>query len=211
LEIINLIKFQYADEVSNETYLGLSQTDFEANPFNRYASSQDDKMTNDHIQFTVSHEIEFSKQFRITTDAYHNGFSRNWYKLNDVTFNGDRVGISSVLNNPENYPYHFSIVNGSSNSESDALRLKANNRVYKSQGVQTKLDYHWSKNNIFHDLEIGFRTYLVEKITLISLYLASDLTINLILQPPFMVVFTKGFLLQEIRLDKNLKKVLIMK
>lgn len=156
-------KFQYADEVSNETYLGLSQTDFEANPFNRYASSQDDKMTNDHIQFTVSHEIEFSKQFRITTDAYHNGFSRNWYKLNDVTFNGDRVGISSVLNNPENYPYHFSIVNGSSNSESDALRLKANNRVYKSQGVQTKLDYHWSKNNIFHDLEIGFRYHYDEE------------------------------------------------
>lgn len=156
-------KFQYADEVSNETYLGLSQTDFEANPFNRYASSQDDKMTNDHIQFTVSHEIEFSKQFRITTDAYHNGFSRNWYKLNDVTFNGDRVGISSVLNNPENYPDHFSIVNGSSNSESDALRLKANNRVYKSQGVQTKLDYHWSKNNIFHDLEIGFRYHYDEE------------------------------------------------
>lgn len=161
-QAVNL-KFQYADEVSNETYLGLSQTDFEANPFNRYASSQDDKMTNDHIQFTVSHEIEFSKQFRITTDAYHNGFSRNWYKLNDVTFNGDRVGISSVLNNPENYPYHFSIVNGSSNSESDALRLKANNRVYKSQGVQTKLDYHWSKNNIFHDLEIGFRYHYDEE------------------------------------------------
>jgi len=73
------------------------------------------------------------------------------------------IGISSVLNNPENYPDHFSIVNGSSNSESDALRLKANNRVYKSQGVQTKLDYHWSKNNIFHDLEIGFRYHYDEE------------------------------------------------
>ncbi|WP_298346538.1 TonB-dependent receptor [uncultured Algibacter sp.] len=156
-------KFQYSDEVSNETYLGLSQEDFVANPFNRYASSQDDKMTNDHIQFTASHQLEFSKQFRITTDAYYNGFARNWYKLNDIVFNGDKVGISSVVENPETYPNHFSIVDGSSNSSSDALILKANNRKYKSQGIQTKFDYHWYGKNTFHDLEIGLRYHYDEE------------------------------------------------
>ncbi|TBN04729.1 TonB-dependent receptor [Hyunsoonleella flava] len=156
-------KFQYSDEVSNETYLGLSQNDFNANPFSRYASSQDDKMTNDHIQFTVSHELEFSKNFRITTDAYYNGFSRNWYKLNDVVFNGDKIAISSVVENPEAYPNHFSIVNGMSNSDSDALLLKANNRRYTSQGVQTKFDIHWSGANVFHDLEIGLRYHYDEE------------------------------------------------
>lgn len=156
-------KFQYSDEVSNETYLGLSQNDFASNPFSRYASSQDDKMTNDHIQFTVSHELEFSKNFRITTDAYYNGFSRNWYKLNDIVFNGDKVGISSILEDPSSYPDHFEIVNGSTNSDVNAIILKANNRRYKSQGVQTKFDIHWSGDNVFHDLEIGLRYHYDEE------------------------------------------------
>lgn len=156
-------KFQYSDEVSNETYLGLTQNDFDANPFDRYASSQEDKMTNDHIQFMFTHKLEFTKKFRITTNAYYNGFSRNWYKLNDIVFNGNKVDIASIVNNPDNYPNYINIVNGSSNSDADALLVKANNRDYISKGVQTKLDYHWSGANIFHDLEIGLRYHYDEE------------------------------------------------
>lgn len=155
-QVLNF-KFQYADEVSNETYLGLTQNDFITNPFNRYASSQNDKMTSDHIQFTVSHELEFIEKIRITTDAYYNGFCRNWYKLNDIVFNESKVGISSILINPELYPNHFEILNARANSNADALILKANNRTYTSKGIQTKFDYHWSGENIFHDLELNFR------------------------------------------------------
>lgn len=156
-------KFQYSDEVSNETYLGLTESDFNENPFSRYASSQDDKMTNDHIQFMVSHELQFSNQFRITTDAYYNGFSRNWYKLNDIVFNGDKVGISSILETPEMYPDHLDIVRGDVNSENDAIVLKANNRKYVSKGIQMKFDQHWVTNNVFHDLEVGLRYHYDEE------------------------------------------------
>tara|TARA_R110002033_G_scaffold147120_1_gene184496 strand:+ start:235 stop:2514 length:2280 start_codon:yes stop_codon:yes gene_type:complete len=156
-------KFQYSDEISNETYLGLTQNDFETNPFSRYASSQEDKMTNDHIQFAITHKLDFSKQFRITTNAYYNGFSRNWYKLNDAVFNGDKVGISSIINTPEDYPNYFDIINGTSNSDSDALLVKANNRVYTSKGIQTKFDYHWTTANVFHDIEIGLRYHYDEE------------------------------------------------
>ena len=44
-------KFQYADEVGNETYLGLSEDDFNTNPFFRYPSSDNDK--NDYRSYTV--------------------------------------------------------------------------------------------------------------------------------------------------------------
>lgn len=79
-------KFQYADEVSNETYLGLSQNNFNKNPFNRYASSQEDKMTSNHLQFMVTHKAQIAKSLRIKTNGYYNKFSRNWYKLDDVVF-----------------------------------------------------------------------------------------------------------------------------
>ena len=58
------LKFQYADEEGNETYLGLSENDFNSNPFSRYASSNEDKMTTDHTQYMITHHLVFSKNFK---------------------------------------------------------------------------------------------------------------------------------------------------
>ena len=156
-------KFQYSDETSNETYLGLTAKDFEANPFNRYAASQKDQMTNEHLQFMVTYKIDVSKVLRITSNAYHNDFSRNWYKLNDVVFDGSKQKISKVLDNPQDYPSYMDIINGSSDSDANALVLKANNRKYLSKGIQTKLDFHWNSSTVFHDVEIGLRYHYDEE------------------------------------------------
>ncbi len=157
------VKFQYSDEVSNETYLGLSEEDFNNAPFERYAASQDDKMTAEHIQLMLTHTLNISKDFRITSNGYYNKFKRNWFKLDDVVFNGDKQGIANVVAKPTDFPEHFSIINGSANSADDALLLKANNRTYISKGVQTKLDYHWYGDQTFHDLEIGMRYHYDEE------------------------------------------------
>lgn len=157
------MKFQFSDEVSHETYLGLTESDFENTPYDRYASSQFDKMVNQHIQFAVTHQLDVSKLFRVTTNAYYNGFSRNWYKLNDVVFNDNRVGIANILETPEAYQDYMNIINGTSDSNNDALLLKANNRDYISKGVQTKIDYHWFGNQFFHDIEIGVRYHYDEE------------------------------------------------
>ena len=156
-------KFQYSDETSNETYVGLTAKDFEANPFNRYAASQKDQMTNEHLQFMVTHKIDVSKVLRITSNAYHNDFSRNWYKLNDVVFDGSKQKISKVLDNPQDYPSYMDIINGASDSDANALVLKANNRKYLSKGIQTKLDFHWNSSTVFHDIEIGLRYHYDEE------------------------------------------------
>ena len=156
-------KFHYYDERSNETYLGLTEADFAAAPYSRYASSQDDVMTAEQIQLMLTHTLEFSKDFRITTNGYYNKFSRNWFKLDDVVFNGDKQRIANVVANPDQFPDHMAIVRGDVDSEADALLLKANNRVYYSKGIQTKIDYHWYGDNTFHDIEIGMRYHYDEE------------------------------------------------
>ena len=103
------VKFQYSDEVSNETYLGITEEDFEASPFDRYASSQEDQMTAEHIQLMLTHTLNLSKNFRITSNGYYNKFKRNWFKLDDVVFNGDSEPIANVVNNPTEFQNHFSI------------------------------------------------------------------------------------------------------
>ena len=101
-------------------------------------------MTNKHQQFLLTHEINVSNFLKITTSGYYNGFSRNWYKLNDVVVDGDKVKIASIVNNPTAYTPYMDIIRGTSNSAADALLVKANNRAYISNGIQTKLDFHWN-------------------------------------------------------------------
>jgi len=156
-------KFQYADEVGNETYVGLSENDFNLNPFARYSSSNNDKMTTDHTQYMLTHKLDFSKNFKITTTAYRNNFARNWYKLNDITYNGNKQSIANVLENPTALSNYFAIVNGSVNSSANAIGLKANNRKYYAQGIQTTLDYKWSKGDAFNYIQIGFRYHYDEE------------------------------------------------
>ena len=157
------LKFHSYDEISNETYLGLTENDFEKNSFLRYPGSEKDKMDAEHIQFLLTHELNFNERFKITTNAYHNGFKRNWYKLDDVVFEGNSQKISKVISNSQNYAGHISILKGLSDSE-NALKVKANNREYVSKGVQTKIDYHWYGNNdSFNDLEIGLRVHYDEE------------------------------------------------
>ena len=157
------LKFHSYDEISNETYLGLTENDFEKNPFLRYPGSEKDKMDAEHTQFLLTHELNFNERFKITTNAYHNGFKRNWYKLDDVVFEGNSQKISKVISNSQNYAGHISILKGLLDSE-NALKVKANNREYVSKGVQTKIDYHWyGDNNSFNDLEIGLRVHYDEE------------------------------------------------
>jgi Fe(3+) dicitrate transport protein len=158
------MKFQYADETSNETYVGLTQSDFSDTPFRRYAGSQEDEMDTEHIQFMGTHTLKFSDYFRITTVGYINKFKRNWYKLDYINIDGDRQGIANVLDTPEDYEAHYQLVSGASNSNlNDILGVKANNREYLSTGVQTKLDYHWTGLNTFHDIEVGLRYHFDEE------------------------------------------------
>ncbi|SOE22493.1 Fe(3+) dicitrate transport protein [Spirosomataceae bacterium TFI 002] len=156
------LKAQYSDELSNETYLGLINSDFEANPFARYAASANDKMKAEHFQLMATHTIDLGNSFRITTVAYRNAFSRNWYKLNDVVADGNKVGIASVLNNPESNELAMGYLRGA-DSPANSLILKNNNRKYLAQGIQTKLDKHWSTNIVSHDLEVGARLHYDEE------------------------------------------------
>ena len=157
------LKFQYADEKGNETYLGLTEEDFNTSPFSRYAASNNDNMTTEHTQYMLTHHLDFSKNLNITTTFYRNNFARNWYKLNDITFEGDKQKVSKILGDPTSYSNHFGIVIGTVNSALDAIGVKANNRTYYAQGMQSKLDYHWYTGNAFHDLEIGFRYHYDEE------------------------------------------------
>tara|TARA_R110001583_G_scaffold44818_2_gene141818 strand:+ start:2050 stop:4506 length:2457 start_codon:yes stop_codon:yes gene_type:complete len=144
----------------NETYLGLTQEDFNDNPFRRYAGSQVDNIQTMQNQFSLTHTIKLSKNMNVTTVAYRNTFSRNWYKLDQVKDNaGTKTKISELLDNPTNFSEAYAVVSGADSAIDDALFVKANNRKYYAQGVQSKINFNFKTNELEHNIELGVRIH----------------------------------------------------
>ena len=160
------LKFGYADENSDETYVGLSADDFKKTPFLRYAGSQMDKLKTDHRQWVATYLLTFSNKLKITTNAYYNYFHRNWYKLNDVRAgitSKEKRSIADVLVDPETNIRYFDILTGKTDREGEALLVRANNRTYRSRSIQTRAEYRFNLNEFFFDLEFGLRYHADEE------------------------------------------------
>jgi len=153
-----VFKAGYKEEASNETYLGLTDEDFAANPYRRYAGSQKDVMNNDHRLYQLRHFAVPADHMDITTTVYRTEFWRNWYKLDKV--NGS--SIADVLDDPESYSTEYAYLTGDSASDNDALRVKANNRDYYTMGIESimGLDFKFAGA---HDVEIGIRAHVDEE------------------------------------------------
>ena len=147
------LKLGYTEEGSDETYLGLTDEDFGRNPLARYPASGADLMEAEHSQIQIRH-FWAGGNADVTTTAYRNDFSRNWYKLQSVL----GTSIGRVLETPEDHASALGVLRGES-SDPDALSLRANNRAYFAQGVQSSLGLTLGR----HELELGARFHQDEE------------------------------------------------
>ncbi len=153
-------KFQYSDEISDETYLGLTQADFDANPYRRYRASQLDEFDSEHRILQLTHNILFNDNIDLTTLVYRTDFQRNWYKLERAVDSVEgTASTSAILADPTRFADAFATLVGASGlvSADDALLLRANNREYYGQGIQTVLGVMFDLGETAHDLEFSIR------------------------------------------------------
>ena len=155
------LKLSYAEETSDETYLGLTDADFTENPYRRYASSQLDQMNWEHQQVQLTHHIEFS-DFNATTRIYRNDFERDWFKVNEfLSSQGGFVPtLQQILRDPtseQNLPYYQTLTGERDSTLREILVLSTNAREYYSQGVQ--IDFSWDVGlfGFEHEIEGGIR------------------------------------------------------
>ncbi|MDX1420596.1 MAG: TonB-dependent receptor [Rubricoccaceae bacterium] len=159
----------YTDEVSNETYLGLTSADFAASPYLRYAGSQVDQMDAEHLALRARHVAVFSGRLDLTTTVYRNTFSRNWYKLDkvrdgeaDETTEGAPAdlafGIASILDDPERFGDELALIRGVG-LPGGRLYVKANNRDYYSEGIQSVAGFRIGGEGPTALLEVGARLH----------------------------------------------------
>ncbi|TGN40635.1 TonB-dependent receptor family protein [Marinobacter confluentis] len=142
------LKVDYSEELSNETYLGLTDEDFAKDPNQRYFASERDNMDTQRTGYMARHLVDLNDNLTLTTTAYRNEFARNWYKaaglggLIDDANNGDATAQAQLR--------------GEADVEFD---IKNNNREYVSQGLDFKADWNTELAGMSHDLTFGTRLH----------------------------------------------------
>jgi Fe(3+) dicitrate transport protein len=118
-------KAKYSEETSDETYMGLTDADYQQNPYRRYAASQNDEMNTRHNAYQVNYAYRFGEGYEFLATAYLNDFHRNWYKASKVS---------------ESYLEQYSEFEANPTAEGiENIGVKANNRDYQAKGVQSEL------------------------------------------------------------------------
>jgi Fe(3+) dicitrate transport protein len=143
-------KLKYSEESSDETYLGLTPSDFNnSNRFQRYSASQIDNMSTEHKHASVHYDYVIADNMDLSIVAYVNDFYRNWYKTSKVDGNslGSGGEESASL-------FDQQVANQLSPSAID-VEVKANNREYLSQGVQAQFALYLDT----HEINIGARIH----------------------------------------------------
>ena len=148
------IKLGYTDQLSHETYLGLTDEDFVLNPNRRYAASANDNFVSEHEQYQATYVLDTDSFWRAEITAYRNNFQRNWYKLQSVA--GQSTG--AVLADPATYAAEYGYLTGATSADDD-IQVRANNRSYYSQGVQASIEWDLGMGDADVLLKTGIRLH----------------------------------------------------
>ena len=156
------IKLGISNEESQETYLGLTQSDWESNPWQRYAASELGLMSWIRTQAHVEWGLVTDRSWRWRTVAYHHYLDRSWRKWNG--FQGGIDPHQLLLQNPQagQGAVYLSILRGQENSNTaeQNLLIGTNDRQFQNVGLQTvgkkeNWGEHWSNT-----LELGARVHI---------------------------------------------------
>jgi len=147
------LKMVDLDETSNQSYVGLSQASFNANPRVRYGATAYDKMMNDGEQTSLTYVGDFEK-FNVQFTSWQNDYHRDWFKVSD--FNNDKEhGEQDDINE-----LISAANNGSANAQAILdgqlpveIEYKHNNRYYTNEGYQFTINTSLG----IHDLTLGYR------------------------------------------------------
>jgi Fe(3+) dicitrate transport protein len=158
------LKLGYAEEDSRESYLGLTDADFRANPRRRYLASRFDRMNWHRTQAVASYRARFGDAFTLEAAVYRHDFHRTWRKVNRM---GGAASLATLLANadlsePNRELYGVltgAIDSGTSaaNSAFTTIYIGPNRREFVSQGAQVTGTWQGSSGPVGHRVEAGVR------------------------------------------------------
>jgi Fe(3+) dicitrate transport protein len=144
------LKFLTMSEEGNETYVGLTFNDFLTNSNRRYAATQKDLLDMNHQHLSLTHSINPTNKFSITSTAYAAKTFRDWGRVNSI----GGVSLTNILADPISNSTAYSIMTGQSNGN---LNFQSAARTFYVLGFQSNLTYDFETGAVRHKIQSGIR------------------------------------------------------
>lgn len=168
------LKLQYSEQDSDQSYLGLTDADFDDDAFRRYGLSALDNIHTEHEQQILRYRFDASDTLAFTATLYNNEHERNWFKTEGIDVDGsdnaqvfDRTSwfnVIQAINNGESLDDLSAqelqaILDGTADTLPGSIQVRSNAREYYSRGVQFGVDWQLTFGGVSHDIEIGLRLH----------------------------------------------------
>jgi Fe(3+) dicitrate transport protein len=168
---------QNTSETSHESYVGLTNADFAANPYKRYAGSSQDKMDNDYHRYILTYSMDLTPQTNMTAKVYKSKYSRNWKKVgeiyvmpngtdsetlskvsfddidwagNCVAGNADDIRACNIMTNGTAMLY-----DGTFSTDDEYIKRAIGHRDYGMYGYHIEVDHTMGN----HEFTLGYRSH----------------------------------------------------
>lgn len=170
------LKLQKADQDSNQSYLGLTDSDFRDDAYRRYGVSELDNIATAHDQAILNYRFKFNDNLTLSATAYNNTHERNWFKTEGIDLDGSssaqdfsRISWANVIEAVNNDGILLrgdttfsasqlqAVLDGSLDTAEGSIQVRSNAREYYSRGIQFKADWNLQLGDIKHAIELGAR------------------------------------------------------
>ena len=130
--------------VSEETYLGLTEADFQQSPYRRYSSSSEGLMRWQRSQAELSLNGSIGTNLQLKSTVYHHYLTRAWTKLNAFQNGPDLHELLASDPQSGQGAVFLDVLKGEQDSSTDQrLLIGTNDRQFHSYGWQNTL--FWSQ------------------------------------------------------------------
>jgi len=167
-------KYQRATQNSDQSYLGLTDADFNAQALRRYGISKLDNIETEHDQVILRYRWQATEDFSVSATYYNNEHERDWYKTEGIDFDGSsdaqsfsRTSWSKVITaanlrrNLNGFtPAQLNqILDGTLDTAAGSIQLRSNARQYVSKGIQLSAEWSVALGEVKHDVSFGLRVH----------------------------------------------------
>ena len=162
------VKWQQSDETSDQTYVGLTDADFAANPYRLYGVTQEDQINTDHDMQVLRYSLDIGERFKLSMTAYRNEFARAWYKTEGLDADGSAgsafsmTGWSTIIdrvNTGHATAALLQTILDGADTPAGSIQVRNNNRRYESEGLDLRGEFLFDTGDIKHRLQFGIRDH----------------------------------------------------
>ena len=152
------LKLGFADEDSDESYIGLTEADFRADPNRRYRASQLARFQSEHFSAHLNYGLAVGG-FSLNAKAYRNRFDRRWNKLEGFVAGRS---LRSVFAAPHRFAREYALITGTVDSiatDTQTLDVTNNDRAFTAEGVQATAVASGGVGALDHKFTLGVRLH----------------------------------------------------